>query len=234
MDRRTKKSFQLRSKQKEYKNRVKYSKQIIEKAYEKFNKPYLAYSGGKDSVVMLHLALQIDPDIPIWNWDHGPYLMPREYQKEIINNAYKIGVNKEQLHIRTTKQLNTPDARWDYMRWYRGFFGNLHPLIKNEGWDVALIGLRMEESSARKIKAKKPFNFTVDKFCPQCYPVHTWTWEDVWAYTISNKLPYLQHYEAYSEFAGWDRSRICTFFDNEFQHKNSIDGVLMSDYRNLK
>lgn len=233
MDRRTRKMFQLRSKQKEYKKRYEYAKSIVEKAYEKFNKPYLAFSGGKDSVAMLKVALDVEPDIPVWNWNHGSYLMPKSMQKEIEENALKMGVDEDNLYLSKTSQLEHPDARWDYMRWYRGFFGNLHPLIKDNGWDVALIGLRMEESSARKVRARNPFNFTVDRFCPQCYPVHNWTWEDVWACIVSNDLPYLSHYDLYSPFTGWEYSRLCTFFDDEFKHKNGVDGILMPEFRNL-
>lgn len=232
MDRRTKQSFLMRSRQKEYKEKVKHAKNIIHKCFKKFNNPYVAFSGGKDSVVMLHLILEEYPNVKVWNWDHGSYLMPRNYQETIINNAIKQGVKKENLIVCSSNQLESPEARWDYMRWYKNFFSTLSNLINKYDWDCACIGLRMEESSARKLRAKNPFNFTVDKKCPQCYPVHDWSWEDIWACIISNNLPYLKHYDLYANYSGYDRTRLCTFFDKEFEHKNGVDGILMPEFRN--
>ena len=232
MDRRTRQSFLMRSRQKEFKQRVKYSKEIIDKCFERFDKPYVAFSGGKDSVAMLGLILEDYPDVHVENWGHGSYLLPPKYQREIEENALRMGVNPDHFHLGSSKQLEHPDARWDYMRWYRSMFSYLKRLISEEGFDCAFLGLRMEESSARKWKARNPFNYTDDRNCPQCYPVHMWSWEDVWAYIVANDLPYLSHYDLYAGYSGWDGTRICTFFDEEFQHKNGVDGVLMPEFRN--
>lgn len=226
-------TFQMWSKTKEYKEKVKSAKKIIKQCLTQFNNPYLAFSGGKDSVAMLCLVLQIQPNIDVWLWDHGPYLMPRQMQEEIESNAVKQGVKQKNMVVRTSKQLQHPDARWDYMRWYRSFFSTLSTLIDEKNWDCVFLGIRREESGARRIRAKEPFNYTIDCKIPQCYPLHEWTWRDVWACIISNNQPYLDHYDKYGAVQGYDKVRLCTFFDEEFQHKNAIDGILMPEFRNM-
>lgn len=233
MPEKTRKSFMMWSKTAEYKNKVREANNIIRDCYRQFKHPYLAYSGGKDSIAMLHLVLQVDPDISVWLWDHGPYLMPRKYQRFIEESARLQGVKDENLFIRTSLQLNSPYARWDYMRWYHTFFKTISELAEKEDWDSVFLGIRREESGARKVRARKPFNYTIDPKIPQCYPLHEWTWRDVWACIISNNLPYLEHYDKYGPIEGYDRTRLCTFFDNEFQHKNSLDGILMPEFQNL-
>jgi len=104
MDRRWKNTFQMWSATKEYKNKVKEAKEIIKQCFKQFKNPYVAYSGGKDSIAMLHLVLQTKPNIDVWLWDHGPFLMPRGMQHEIEVNGRKIGAKN--LIVETSSQLN--------------------------------------------------------------------------------------------------------------------------------
>ena len=67
-------------------------------------KPYLAFSGGKDSTVMLHLALQYKPDIPVYLYDFGEK-MPRSLFNETIEIAKSMGVDKVNIMERHTFQL---------------------------------------------------------------------------------------------------------------------------------
>jgi 3'-phosphoadenosine 5'-phosphosulfate sulfotransferase (PAPS reductase)/FAD synthetase len=64
-----------------HKTKVEEARQIIAKALATHQKPYVAFSGGKDSTCMLHLVLQQKPDIMVYHWDYGPYLMPRDVEK---------------------------------------------------------------------------------------------------------------------------------------------------------
>ena len=50
-----------------------------------------------------------------------------------------------------------------------------------------------------------------------CYPILNWTYVDVWAYIISNNLPYHSTYDLQGEYMGWDEVRFVTFNDPEFE-----------------
>ena len=220
-------TFKLWSETEEYKGKIEESKKVITKAFTYYKNPYIAYSGGKDSIVMLHLVLQQKPNIDIWHFDHGKALMPREIEREIIHNARLLGAKN--LIIKTSKQLDKESARWDYKIWYNSFFGILNSVTKERGWDGVFLGLRQEESIKRKIRAKEFFNGS------ECYPLANWTWKDVWAYIVSNNLPYPSIYDRYAEVLGYDKVRLVTFFDMEFERLGSVyvDGVLMPEFRNI-
>lgn len=220
-------TFKLWSETGGYKNKIEESKKVIREAFNRYKNPYVAYSGGKDSIVMLHLVLQQEPNIDVWHFDHGRALMPRHIESEVIRNAKLLGAKN--LIIKTSKHLDNENARWNYKIWYDSFFGILNSVTKERGWDGVFLGLRQEESSKRKRRAKEFFNGN------ECYPLARWIWKDIWAYIISNNLPYPSIYDRYAEILGYDKVRLVTFFDNEFEKFGSpyIDGVLMPEFKNF-
>ncbi|MFZ8842173.1 MAG: hypothetical protein ACO2PM_25235, partial [Pyrobaculum sp.] len=47
----------------------------------------VSVSGGKDSMAMLHIvASMCREDVDVFHWDHGPALMPRHIEEEILRN----------------------------------------------------------------------------------------------------------------------------------------------------
>jgi len=223
--------FLLWSRRKDFHQKIMESKNFIEKLGDE--KIYVAYSGGKDSIVLLHIAYQVlDGKLDVWHWDHGKYLMPREIEKEIIHNLYIIAPKSRKI-ICSSPKLNNIEARWNYTIWYHTFFPTLYKMIKKYGWKIGLLGLRCEESITRRIKASK--KCIKDKHNVKiCFPLYNWKWQDIWAYIIKNKLPYPSIYDKYGEKIGYNKARLVTFFDNEFSHLgNQIDKYIMWRYKNL-
>ncbi len=220
----TRRGFLMWAKTQEYQNRIKESNQIIQRYISRGN-CVVAFSGGKDSTVMLHVVLQLDPEIRVFHWNHGSYLIPLSIEQEIIANAKQLGAKN--LTIKSSSLLERPDARTNYKVWYLVFWNTLHRLRKDEGWDYQFVGLRKEEGCKRTAKIKS---------CPkgEVYPLADWKWMDVWAYIISNNLPYPRIYDKYAELLGYDRARLVTFFDMEFEKFGSpyLDGFLLPNERN--
>lgn len=223
MEQRWIETFQMWSKTEEYQGRIKEAQNVIKTALSRYNNPYLSYSGGKDSTVMLHLVLQQKADIPVWHWDYGEQLMPREIEKEVVINANEIGAKK----IIVCKRKGE-NARDDYVSGYRQFFRTLKKLKEKYRWDLGFVGVRQEESYRRKRLYKSFFRDNI------CYPLLKLSWKDIWACIVSNKLPYASVYDTYSELVGWDKSRLVTFFDNEFESVVHLDSVLMPEFRNVR
>lgn len=100
-------------------------------------------------------------------------------------------------------------------------------LVREKKLEVALVGLRKEESLRRRRKMRKQPK-------GEFYPLANWGWKDVWAYIISNNLPYPKLYDVYGPILGWDKARFVTFFDPEFNHLGAanLDGFFFPEYRN--
>ena len=213
----TKKGFLLHSRNKEYKKKVKESLDIIKKAFDE-NNCYVSFSGGKDSTVLTHLALTVDKNIPIWHWDYGDDLMPRPIEQEVLNNLNSLGA----VNIIVNKRRGSGN---DTGSGYKQFFGQIACNKKEYGWDMGLVGVRREESTARK---NKYVNYFQDG---DCYPLLDWSSNDVWAYIVSNDLSYHSTYDYYGEVLGWDKARFVTFFDHEFERLSLWDGLLVDEFR---
>lgn len=210
-----------------YQNRIESAIQTIEDVLELYHKPYVAFSGGKDSLAMLHMVLSIAPDTLVWHWDYGPHYMPRDLEQEIIDACFKLGVK----HLRID---SSPRYRWGRSEknvLFPALFGRIQPQLIEEGYHLAFIGLRAEESSRRANKTVGRLKH--NKQMRECYPLRDLTTYDIWAYIVEHDLPYCSHYDRYGKLLGIENVRMATFFDPEFYKfgSNNIDGVLMPEFK---
>ncbi len=207
----------------EHLKRVEESERLIKEAMRRNQKPYIAYSGGKDSSVMLHLVLKQKPDIMVLHWDYGRYYIPRWLEDEFIQNAKEMGV--KYLRLETSEQYEKLKRNAVNVLGSE-YIGKLIPQLKKEGYDVAFVGLRKEESLKRRRRIKRCESIGGIE---ECWPVQNWSWKDVWAYIFAYDLPHASIYEKYANVLGIDKVRLVTFFDKEFDKLGStnIDGLLM-------
>jgi len=205
---------------------------VGEKAEEaaEFSKKYLdggvvSVSGGKDSMVMLHIVVSgCRRDVPVFHWDHGPALMPREVENEITHNILAVAPSAK-IIIKKYSLGNSEKAREDWRPWYREFFSTLRSL----GYRHHLLGIRAEESSRREARGR----VVRRKHWTEAHPIYHFTWRDVWAYIFKHNIPVPSTYYKYAKLLGWDKVRLVTFFDKEFEKYGTpqLDGVLMWRWR---
>jgi 3'-phosphoadenosine 5'-phosphosulfate sulfotransferase (PAPS reductase)/FAD synthetase len=217
------------SKTNEHHTKVTASLQTIRYYVEK-GKCMVAFSGGKDSTAMLHLALQVDPDIDVFNWDQGTQLMPIEIQTEILSNAKAIGTKN--LIVEAWKGSEASDMRENPEKWRNAHLFHyliLNKVRKERGWNTQFVGLRKDESCKRSITVKKPR-------AGEVYPIAEWSYLDVWSYIVSHDLPYPKTYDLYAPLLGWDKARFVNFFSKRFEQFGSIylDGFLLPEKRNVE
>ena len=229
MNKRWRETFLLHSESNEFKEKVSEAKTIIATALEKYQKPYVAFSGGKDSTCVLHLVLQQDASCMVLHWDYGRYYIPRKVHQEIIRNAKILGAVN--LRIETSVKYEILGRR-AFNVLGQDMLGKLVPQLIKEGYDVCFVGLRVQESPKRKRRIQSGRALTK---LPEIFPVRSWSWMDVWAYIVSHNLPYLSHYDLYAPIIGWDKVRFTTFFDPEFDKLgcSNVDGVLMWKYKHI-
>ena len=230
MDREWRETFLTYAGFEEHQKKVESARRDIEKAIEKYgaDKIYVSFSGGKDSTCVVHLTMQICPDVMVFHWDYGPYYIPREYHRAILENARKMGV--QNLRVETSERYlkegrNAKNVLGEEM------IEKLLPKLYEEGYRACLVGLREEESVKRKHRTRKGESLSV---IDEIFPIRQWTWMDVWAYIVANDVPYLkEHYDRYARVLGYKNVRFTTLFDSEFEKFGgpNVDGVLSWKYK---
>lgn len=203
---------------------------FIKKLFKDYRRPYVAFSGGKDSTVLLHLTLLIEKDVDVVHTDWGPAFVPRNIKDRILRNAMKIGAKKENLKVLKVKEGWRLSQR-EIPGIPPSFWVELKSLIDANGFDLVLLGFRADESRKRWKRTRRILDTRRDPH--EAYPLRDWSFEDVYAYIYSEGLPLLRHYDDYSELLGYDRTRWVTYFDSEFDHLGAsyVDGVLRPEYR---
>jgi len=180
----------------------------------------VSVSGGKDSMAMLHLIVnRCREDAVLFHWDHGPWLMPREVEREILEGIRRVAP-RARLIVREYRFGRCERARSDWGPWYREFFSALREL----GFRYHLLGVRADESCRRRARGR----VVERRHWTEIHPIYHFTWRDAWAYVFRHNVPVPRVYFEYARLLGWDKVRLVTFFDREFEKYGSpqIDSVL--------
>jgi len=163
---------------------IKRSIEIL-KEFEPDEGYWLAFSGGKDSIVMRHLADRAKVKyIPFYNVTtidppEVIYFM-RKYHSDITWMRPKVPFLKRLFYH------GFPPLR--HQRWCCAEFKES---FKPDG--SLLMGLRHEESVNRKSRKVYEKSRTNDK-CTIINPILDWSSEDVWRYIIKENIPYCSLY----------------------------------------
>lgn len=151
--------------------------------------PYVALSGGKDSTVVYALAREQMHNIPaVWSDDEWWLPETMEYIKRMQSSGLDV------------RQIRTNAHHSDWFE-ITGDYNGIPDYARKQGWGLCLLGLRQEESSARRVHLRKfgPLYFATSDDCWHCNPIHDWTWRDVWAYIVSTGADYNKAYDKLEE-----------------------------------
>ena len=211
-------TFQLHSQTDQYQELLKKTQKEIKKLMLHFDNISVSVSGGKDSLVMLDLCMK-EKEIVVWHWDYGIY-MPRKFENEVMKiliNYFKLIPGEKffvDARITTNEKSNMG---------YKAFFSAVKKHIEEQKIDLVMIGLRKEESCKRKQRTKEILEHDKSFKVMNAFPLKDWTWKDIWAYIVTNEIPYPSSYDILARSEGWRDSRFVTFFDPEFDHLKQTD-----------
>lgn len=180
---------------------------LIKDALEKCKNPYVAFSGGKDSTVILHLVRSVSPNTPAVFHNTGVEACETyEYIKTIPNliETKPEGTNFWEI----VKKYGYPDLKGK-----KGHHdGNkccvylkekpAAKCVKENGFDLVFLGVTMHESRNRMMMLKHmgPLYQAKKDGMWKSYPIWNWTEKQVWEYIRKNNIPYNKGYEC-----GWRR-----------------------------
>lgn len=186
-------------------------RRVVADALAASSRPYLAFSGGKDSLCMAHLVLEQAPDIMCLLWDFGAKL-PDCVRAEVLEVASAVGI--ADLRVETSDEYRRYGRKASHV-FEREFFGRVVPALCAEGYDGAFVGLRAEESGKRRRRIAAHQSLTPIR---EWWPLATWTWLDVWAYIVANSLRYVSLYDQEAEVVGYENVRFSTLFDPDMAY----------------
>lgn len=170
---------------------------------------YLAFSGGKDSLVALDIARRADPRIPVCMFDTG-FEFPETYTY-IADLAEQWDLNLDVIPTQhTTLELLVENGTWNHhtpdphRRLTPGWRNNIDDpsAIAHHRYGPGQIwGLRAEESRGRKqmlintISRGTPGTATLKDGTVTLAPIWDWTTQDVWGHIAAHDLPINPVYE---------------------------------------
>ncbi len=174
------------------------SREIIREFLSRCKKPYLSWSGGKDSTLMLWLALKEKPDIEVVYFDADSCLPDgREYMDRMAREwdlNYRVVKTRPILDVLAEYGIDHPGI--DYRTMKATVYEPVKQLV-SEGYDGSLIGVRAQESRGRDMGAKKygPLFRAKGYGMWECWPMLYWRKEEVWLYIDHHKIPYHPAYD---------------------------------------
>jgi phosphoadenosine phosphosulfate reductase len=189
----------LHAKTTEFISTVSTAHSLIKDALDHMNNPYLSFSGGKDSTVMLHMVLKHKPDIPVvyWNAD-ASYPDTEKFIQKIVKewNLNFINAKTEPiLSIFKEYGINHPSIEQKTM--IATVYRPIKKLIKEHYFDGVFVGLRAEESSGRRklIKNRGQLFYNKSQQVMECLPIAHFKTQDIWSYITAYNLPYNKVYD---------------------------------------
>ena len=201
MPRLHKKRFILYSKKPIFQKRLSDARQRLRDFLDVVKNPYIAFSGGKDSHVCLSLAREIAEatDIPAVYFD-ADCAYP-EVSELLTETPNCIEFPASEPFLKTLAKHGLSHPKIEEITMKTTVYEPIAALLEKYRFDGGIYGLRAEESQARRWHARRNgaiFQYSdqsIHKGIRQCQPIHDWSYEDVWAYIVSEKINYCKTYD---------------------------------------
>jgi len=208
--------YELYGKLNTYKYRVTRALQICADALKNSARPLTSFSGGKDSIVMLDIAVKagFKGELMFFQYGYEYDETPPETYEILAYYAAKHG-----LKVNFVKCLSEFDCWHTAGRFFlfpetdeerklvekcdRDYVQKAKRFQEEYGCDLLFIGMRKKESRARRIMLSKNRrtehgDYTYDsaaRTCLTCCPIAEFTGADIWAHIFINCLAYPSFYD---------------------------------------
>lgn len=183
---------------------------------------YVAYSGGKDSLVCLDLLANRCP--PVIFYDFGmaeakdanvvpDWLREEVYQTVVIDYGLRLEVVTKYRNFTDGPWAHWPDANVATIPSDTFWLEGVRVVAEGWGWTTSVVGLRRQESVRRRHRIDANRWIAVQQ--EECWPVAEWSEQDIWAYIASKDLPYSSYYDRCAEVTGsYEGLRMTSLFQD--------------------
>ena len=183
--------------------RIAQAQKIIAEALERAKKPYIAFSTGKDSVVMAHMVWQQAPHTPAVYFDADcAFPESNEFLGRYQSAGFPIICWPCEPFFDTLRRVGGPTSEKCEAETMRStVYRPIKSLLAEYHFDGAFIGLRNEESYGRRKLARVRGQLFWQKRDAlwECLPIAHLMYHDVWAYIVSNDIDYCAVYDKQME-----------------------------------
>ena len=170
---------------------------IIDEGLQTMKTPYLSFSGGKDSTLLLWLVLKVAPDIKV------VFMNPNDHLPDIYDFTYQL-VDAWQLNF-----FELPHVKYDGLTYeeYLGLSNEklermaikdpMNNYARSHGHDGNFWGIRADESKGRQWMIKKygPLFFSKRDQLWRCSPIAHVSLQDLWDIIDAYNIPYCNLYD---------------------------------------
>jgi len=176
--------------------KLKQAYEIIKMAKKKFGNLAIAFAGGKDSLVTLHIALKVDPEaVVIFNNTTVEFPETIYYVRKIAKQwNFKLYITKpKEPFFKKVKELGwaSHDNRW-CCRFCKD--DPTFKLLSRLGIVAEITGTKRTDSMYRRYlkpimpPSKEPYILRIN-------PIYDWNEHEIWDYIKSHDLPYNPLYD---------------------------------------
>jgi len=195
-----------------YKEKLKLSKEVVVASLDQCDKPVIASSFGKDSMVLTHLVHSYNKDVPIVFTNTGvcfreTILYKKQMEKEMNLNIFELKpeqtfweIVKEYGYPKSSRSSKTGDKREPACCKILKF-KPMEKFVKEYKPDMVFVGLIGDEGRQRRwayiCKGGAVYEH-VALGLKKSIPLIWWTREDIWRYHNLNNIKRNPAYEKYS------------------------------------
>jgi len=157
---------------------------------DRCDRPYVSVSGGKDSLITLILAREVDTDVEAVHFASRERALPSvQAMLDWVRDTYSLTVLVwgSDLEARERYRMEATSSR----------FGRIvAEMTEARGFDGQACGYRADEAVGRWIHRNvhgELYQWTDGRWA--CSPLLDWTYDDVWAFIVRHRLPYPELYD---------------------------------------